>query len=138
MSRPRIPFENSVSPEPNSGCWLWTGAITKNGYGSRGGRYAHRIAWERASGPIPNGLCVCHRCDNRVCVNPRHLFLGTALDNARDRDAKGRSGSARITAADVVRIRSDKRTQAEIAADYGLQPGTISSIVRRLRWTAVA
>ena len=76
------------------GCWVWIGAKT-NGYGviCIGGtktRQAHRVSWELENGPIPDGMCVCHHCDNPSCVRPDHLFLGTRADNNRDRDAKGR------------------------------------------------
>jgi len=78
-------------------CWPWTaarfgpesyGAFWKAGKGTNEG--AHRRAWEAANGPIPDDLCVLHRCDNRPCCNPAHLFLGTYLDNVRDMIAKGR------------------------------------------------
>lgn len=77
-------------------CWLFTGA-TSSGYGviGSGGKYGrfvyvHRIIWEWANGPIPDGLCVLHQCDVRNCLRPEHLFLGSKADNAADMKAKGR------------------------------------------------
>lgn len=76
------------------GCWEWCGALDGHGYGRTwrdGGRFlAHRRAWECVNGPIPEGMFVCHKCDNPPCCNPDHLFVGTALDNMRDAIRKGR------------------------------------------------
>src|SRR5262245_10555438 len=69
-------------------CWIWTGPTTPNGYGrtSFGGRkeYAHRAAWILIYGSIPENMLVCHICDNRLCIRPDHLFLGTNDDNNKD------------------------------------------------------
>jgi hypothetical protein len=81
-------------------CWSWGGYINNKGYGYTriGGKVskgwlAHRLSWSLHFGEIPDGLHVCHKCDNRMCVRPDHLFLGTNMDNIRDRMQKGRLGS---------------------------------------------
>lgn len=78
-------------------CWVWKGGRSPSGYGmftvKRRNTRAHRVSYMIAHGPIPDGMCVLHRCDNPPCINPKHLFLGTDLDNVRDRDAKGRTAT---------------------------------------------
>ena len=102
-------FWEKVDKETPSGCWEWRSAIRGNGYGAffthfanegRKCHGAHRYSWLIANGPIPDGLWVLHKCDNRICVNPSHLFLGDRVDNMRDAAKKKRVctiGKSRLT-----------------------------------------
>lgn len=142
-------FWEKVSPEPMSGCWLWTGSWA-NGYGDIlvNGKVqrAHRVAWQLLRGPIPVGQHVLHRCDTPPCVNPSHLFLGTALDNITDMVTKGRNepcrgernGRAKLSATAVTTIRARVaagETQRALAREYGMHYQTIYYIVNRKLWS---
>ena len=91
-----IPWQDRLIPEPNSGCWLWEGSTTRDGYGlvtiapRKSPHRVHRLAWEQAYGPIPEKMSVLHRCDVPACCNPAHLFLGSQQDNVTDMVTKGR------------------------------------------------
>ncbi len=109
------------------GCWLWTASRMVSGYGQFGIRKgvltgAHRMAWKLTFGAIPDGLLVCHKCDNKLCVRPDHLFLGTASDNVHDMIAKGRHSG--ITKPESFR-RGEKhhwRLHPEMTLKGGLNP----------------
>lgn len=128
-------------------CWEWTGGVDRYGRFWTGSHsaLAHRVSWELANGPVPDGLCVLHSCDNPVCVNPDHLFVGTNADNTQDALQKGRlifprgehHGNSRLTEADVLAIREAARhaSQAQVAAQFGTHQGTISKIVNGKLWT---
>lgn len=131
-------------------CWPWTGPLGSKGYGQATpagiDQHAHRAAWILANGAIAQDLCVCHRCDNRQCCNPTHLFLGTFADNNRDMLAKGRQvygashGQTKLTAADVLEIRTSAAagiSQRELARKYGVCQTNIGSIVRGRHWRSI-
>lgn len=94
--RDRTRFEANILR--TEGCWLYQGFITETGYGrlkfDGAYQYAHRVSYQMYCGPIADGSCICHHCDNPCCVNPKHLFLGSRGDNVRDMDEKGRRLSA--------------------------------------------
>jgi hypothetical protein len=126
--------------EKTEGCWNWT-AAKKHGYGSVkwGGRMriAHRIAFEIECGSIPEGMQVCHHCDNPACVRPSHLFLGTQKDNMRDMIVKGRQArppATKLTWADAQVIREAPGLHREIAARFGISRPTVSEIKAGSYW----
>lgn len=154
---PAVAFAMRHMPEPNSGCWLWTGSYMQQGYGvfyskwtgEKVATLAHRASWELHSGAIPEGMCVCHRCDNPACVNPDHLFLGTNQDNVDDKVKKGRQSrlpgernpKAKLTEGEVSSIRLSLAAGADtvdLALRYGVTLGTIHHIAKRLTWKHVA
>lgn len=168
------------APDPNSGCHLWSGSMNEKGYGkiSIGGiaMLAHRLAYEIANGPIPEGMGVLHKCNTRLCVNAEHLYAGTNRQNVDDklrswgcdpnirvirasRDviylngkrsyrksdkprrayaADSRHGTNRVLSADQVRkIRASSAPGIDLAAEYGVAPGTISKIRSRQLWATL-
>lgn len=146
-------FMDRITPEPNTGCWLWLRGMIKGGYGvvfkgSRSGRYAHRVSYELFVGPIPDGIIVCHKCDTPLCCNPRHLFLGTVEDNMQDMVRKGRAAKpANFTAYEKkldeqkvieIRKRAEYTPLRKLAREYNVSPTAIRCVVRRVTWRSVA
>ena len=158
-------FFDFYIPEPNSGCWLWEGMLNKTsryglfnlGHGKNVKQIgAHRLSYEIHKGEIPKGMCICHKCDVRECVNPDHLFLGTQKDNLDDMRAKGREGGwqkaspkklselknrmannrlrTKLTKSDVENIRNDKRSCIVLGKQYGVNRETIRQIRLNKSW----
>ena len=132
------------------GCWEWNGSFLKFGYGrfviDKKEYQAHRVSYELFNGPIPDGMCVLHRCDNPPCTNPKHLFLGTKNENRKDavsknRQAKGsKIASSKLTEIQVLEIRRlhlTGRTGKSIAETFNVTPQMISYIVNRKWWRSI-
>jgi len=145
-------FWEKVNVRDDDECWEWLATKNQDGYGTfslfKKDRKSHRVSWTLHYGDIPEGLCVCHHCDNPSCVNPNHLFLGTHRDNINDREKKGRNklplckgedhGISKLKCDDVKKIRKLYKTgdysQSELGKLFGVSQTNISQIVRRLIW----
>ncbi len=144
LEKARRRFASKVLPVDNKGCINFAGGKCHFGYShfyfNRHHQGAHRVAWQFANGPIPNGLWVLHRCDNPSCVNVEHLFLGTIQDNNQDaflkeRHAFGEShGMVKLTISQVRQIFLDTRPHLEIATEHGITKSVIWHIKTRKHW----
>ncbi len=132
-------------------CWQWTGKITNSGYGQIVRRkdggvvswLAHRLAWTLLRGPIPEGMFVLHKCDNRRCVNSDHLFVGTQADNMRDMVRKGRAkhgaehAKSKLTeekVREIRRLRTEGWTLRRLAAHFGVTRDAIWKVSTKSSW----
>lgn len=159
--KPGVPlkelFEAKYQLNQETGCWDWTAYTTSTGYGQLrvGGKTAkaHRFSYELYAGPIPKGLFVLHRCiGNRKCVNPAHLYIGTAADNTADKVAQGRQsragpkvsakgsevGNSKLNELQIEEIRElyalGNYTQKYLGSMFGVSFQHISDIVNRKAW----
>jgi hypothetical protein len=119
--------------DPVAGCWLWVGECNEFGYGNASGfgeKQAHRTSYRLFVGEIPEGMCVCHRCDTPACLNPAHLAIATRQDNTLDATIKGRM-QQKLTLEQVVEIRKlrgDGVRLADIAERFGVSKSLVSTI----------
>jgi HNH endonuclease len=143
-------FWSKVNRQGDDDCWEWKASLTGGGYGRFRfpgcHKLSHRLSWEFTNGAIPDCLDVLHECDNRKCVNPKHLFLGTHQDNMKDRDRKGRTarqkgekrGQHKLTVEQVEEIRqryaSGGISQRQLAREYGIVQQHVSGIVNHRFW----
>jgi hypothetical protein len=159
-------FWSKVDKSHGDGCWLWVAGKFRNGYGAFNAskknppkdktRYAHRVSWIRANGPIPLGYVVCHKCDNPACVNPDHLFIGTQAENLSDMRRKGRGSEvglltsesaageknprAKLKTSDVVQIKKmlcDGETPTRVAEIMGIPRTRVYDISHGRCWVGV-
>jgi hypothetical protein len=149
-------FWDKVEKIPFHECWEWTASKSGDGYGAfkiKGKQYsAHRVSYELNHGPIPKGKCVLHSCDNPLCVNPQHLWLGTHLDNSKDKIFKGRNvitygekvshpgeknPAAKLTEEIVKQIRNDYKhikSYLLLGIKYNIGSSQIGRIIRNECW----
>ena len=154
-----------IKIDDQSGCWEWQGCKSggygirfeyigmENGKQVRKAYLIHRAIWELMNGPIPNGLCILHKCDNPPCCNPDHLFIGTKGDNNDDRDRKGRTvfvrgeqhGKAVLNEDAVREIRRQLESRGEkkrgliteLAKEFSVSPWAIQCVIKRKTWIHV-
>lgn len=145
-------FWEKVEKLDSDDCWAWKGSKDLRGYGvivtNQKAHSAHRVCYELCHGPIPKGMCVCHKCDNPACVNPGHLWLGTLSENNRDRADKGRNNHAvgethpatPLTKDDVIEIRKLANcgvSQRALARQFGIAQSAIWCIIHRKTWSHI-
>jgi len=147
-------FWSKVAKSGEDDCWEWMAGCHKEGYGqfrfNHKQQLAHRVSWQLTNGPIPDGMFVCHTCDNRKCVNPSHCFLGTHQDNMTDMVTKNRqsnakgeaNGQAKLTENEVAAIRglyaySRYFTQQKLGELFEVSQMTISYIINNQTWKHV-
>lgn len=145
MTKPAVDYKRVKI----SKCWIWPGVKSGHGYGiiKKGKRYigAHRLIYEGVHGEIPEGMIVCHKCDNPPCINPRHLFMGTPADNMRDMINKGRQinltgenhGMSKLTnkiVLDIIKRKNSGHSVRKIARDLNIKQSTVMNVWCGTAW----
>ena len=129
--------------QKTNSCWLWTGAMDANGYGTirikKKTHRSHVLSWSMKNGLLlpPKGMCVCHTCDNPSCVNPDHLFIGTRKDNTHDMVLKKRMRVGTLSPSDVYKIRELHalgHSYKDLAIDFKIHPQSIANIILEKSW----
>jgi len=141
--------------EKTDGCWNWKASTNSRGYGqlkmpnTRKNVLAHRLSYTMAFGDIKDGLFVCHKCDNRTCVNPNHLFVGTAKENMQDMDAKGRRVKANMAGVKnpnatldedkvkLLKLLKDKFPMESLIKIFGVKKTQIHRIINGQQWSHI-
>jgi hypothetical protein len=147
-----VGLDKKVCISDAASCWHWTGRVSRTGYGianlprNKGepqrGTSAHRYVWTVLHGNLARHLQVCHKCDNRLCCNPAHLFIGTAKVNAIDKVQKGRCAAlvgeanavAKLAAKDVIAIRASTKGHRAVAREYGVSESNVRQIRSGKTW----
>ena len=140
-------FTDKYEVDKETGCWNWVGWLSENGYGrfevNKRKLYGHRYSYHTLVKPIKCGDVVMHKCDNRKCVNPNHLTVGTHTDNHVDMVSKGRNakgtthGNSKLTEREVVDIYQSNSTQRKLAADYGVTQSAVWAIKVGRTWSHI-
>jgi hypothetical protein len=149
MARPRVAIPEKISKNsvrvPESGCWLWIGSLTNNGYGrmtfgAKTEFLSHRLSYEQKYGEIPNGMLALHHCDVKCCVNPDHIFIGTQQDNMTDKVMKNRQakgahhGMARLTEEQAKEVKFSDQKTSDLAKKFNCSAVMIRQIRGGLYW----
>jgi hypothetical protein len=149
LSKFKARFWSRVTRDTADRCWQWQGSVASGGYGQialcEHNLLAHRVAYELHYGAFPRSAWILHRCDNRLCVNPAHLFLGDAQANVDDMVKKGRNAppkgeshyQSKLNKEQVLSIRArviNGESQRELSREFGVDFSTISKVVRRETW----